>query len=160
MKSWLLSVCIVILLTSVLGLIVPEGKMGNYVKSFFSILVLIVIVSPVIKLINSDFAIGELVDANSIYIKEDYLSFINDKKITSLKSDCEEILNKYGIYNAEIDVEYFITEDYIFSIKKVNIFLDNAVINSDSEHINIIESVKEAVSVLFNIEKDAVILYE
>ena len=55
MNSYLLSISVIVFLTSIISLILPDGKMGKYVKSFFSILILLVIISPIFKFDEFDF---------------------------------------------------------------------------------------------------------
>ena len=43
MKTWIISISAIIILTSIFGLIIPESKIGKLIKSIFSILVVFVI---------------------------------------------------------------------------------------------------------------------
>ena len=38
MKQWILSVGIIVLLTSMVSLILPEGKIGKFIKAMFSLI--------------------------------------------------------------------------------------------------------------------------
>ena len=74
MKEWILSIGVVILLTSIVGLILPEGKMGKYIKCFFSFIILLVLLTPLLnkEVIYSDFLINE----NEIQLQENYLNYV------------------------------------------------------------------------------------
>ncbi len=153
MNSYLLSVSVIVFLTSIISLILPDGKMGKCVKSFFSILILLVIISPIFKL--SEFDLESSLSEIS-YTQDDYLYYINETKTKSLEKDCETLLEKHGVAYAVVDIEYFIDSEYVYSIKKATIFLDNAVINKNDGHININEELIETVSKYLNIEKGTV----
>ena len=156
MNSYLLSISVIVFLTSIISLILPDGKMGKYVKSFFSILILLVIISPIFKFDEFDFD-SQLNEAN--LIQDDYLYYINDTKTKSLEEECESLIEKQGVNNVVVDIDYFIDNEYVYSIKKATIFLDNAVINKNDEHININEELIKTVSKYLNIEKGAVKVY-
>lgn len=160
MKEWLLGISATVLLTSVVSLILPEGRSGKYVKSFFSVLVVLVIISPVIRLANSDFRFSDLLYSDNVFYQDDYIFYINEAKTETMENNCTLLLKEKGVLNAVVKINYTVSEDYIYSIEKVEVFLDNAVIKSDGEHINIIEEISVAVSDYLNIDIKAVNVYE
>ena len=72
MGAWILSIAGVICLGILLEIVLPEGKTAKYVKGAFSLLVVIAIVAPLPKLINSDFDINVDADIPSWSQSDDY----------------------------------------------------------------------------------------
>ncbi len=157
MKNYLLTISATVLLTSVASFILPEGKMGKYIKSFFSVLVLLVIISPVISLSELDL---KSTFSDSKVIQEDYLEYIYINKTSSLENGCGEILKNFGVENAKVKIQYDIGENYEYSIKKAIIYLCDAVINSNDEHINNIEESISNISNYLQIERKFIEVYE
>ena len=54
MKEWILSIGTIIILTTIADLILPDGKIGKYIKCFFSLLVMLVILTPIINYKNNN----------------------------------------------------------------------------------------------------------
>lgn len=160
MKEWLLSICVVILLTAVISLILPEGRIGAYIKSFFSIIVVLVVVSPIMKIKDLNYNFSDVVNIDNVIYQEDFLRFVNKEKIKSLESDCVKLIDKCGVKNSKVNIDYLVNSEYLYSIEKVKIFLDNAVIKSDKEHINIIEEISNAVAERLNISLESIFVYE
>ena len=145
MKSWILSVGATIILTSLICLILPEGKMGKYIKSIFSILVLLTIFSPIINIKNINVDIDtSLIYGGNIELQTEYLSYVYEKKIDEYKINCLKIIENFGIDNVSVDISYSIKDDKIF-IENLYINLKDAVINSDKNHIVIIEEIKNEI---------------
>ena len=60
-SAWILSIAGIICISVLLELIMPEGQMNKYIKNIFSFVIVLVIILPLPKLINSDF------DSSSMY---------------------------------------------------------------------------------------------
>ncbi len=156
MSDWVLSVGAVVLLTTVSGYIIPEGKLGKYVKGVFSILVLLVIIRPVI---NFDFSsISYVFDEqeSEMVIQGNYLEYVFNEKTKGLEKGVVEIIKELDVNDVNVVIIQNMTENYGYEIKNVNINLKNAVINSDKEHINIIKEIKKTVSKYLNISEDLI----
>ena len=62
MKDWIISIVSVVLITNIVCLILPQGKMGRFVKNIFSILTVLVIIKPLIYLKNGNFDFGQITE--------------------------------------------------------------------------------------------------
>lgn len=158
MKSWALSIVFVVFTISVISLLFPSGKLGKFIKSIFSLLLIFVTLKPIIKLKNSDVNISDLLVDNEIILQGEYLDFINNEKVSTYKKNCQKILNELGVLNAEIDFIYEMDKDNRIFFISVSLNLKNAVINSDKEHIVIIESAKQEIKDYLGLENGFEIL--
>ncbi len=153
MKAWILSVSAVILLTSIIVLILPENKISKYVKSIFSLLVMLVIISPIIKIQNEQVDFSNVFYESTVNVDYDFIKYINSQKILEYEKNCKKLLEQLGVNNATIVIYYTILGDGSIQIKSTTINLINAVIKTDSEHIYIIEDIKEVISEYLSIKK-------
>lgn len=155
MKNWIISVASVVIITAIISMIVPDSKMGKYVRGIFSFFVMLVIIQPIftnkISLINFSTA-----NDNEIYIQENYVDFVIKKRIESYESDCVIIAKKCGIENAKIEVDYSIDQNGQICINNVNLNLKDSVIISDKEHIVILKETKSAIAKYLGIDENKV----
>ena len=160
MKDWIISITAVVLITSIVCLILPPGKMGKYIKSIFSLLTILVVIKPIvyIKDINLDYQ--QIIGVDDIAFQDDFLMYVFDKKIKEHEQNCVEIVEKIGVKNANINIEYDVKENQNIIINFVKINLQNSVIISDEQHINIKEEMIADIASYLNINKNMVIIYE
>ena len=159
MKNWLLGIISIIFIIIVFSIFLPESKVGKYAKSIISIFILLIIILPLSKkniLTNED----EIFLNEEVYVQEDFLYFINDYKMNLVKEKCNKILEDLEIKNALINVDFEITENYNFFIKKIEINLSESVINSTQSHKYIIEEIKNQISKQVLINKESIEVYE
>ena len=145
MKIWVLSIVIIVFSISVISFIFPTGKLGKFIKAIFSFVLIFVVLKPAVEIKNFDYNIEDVFNKNEVVIQDLYLEYINDKKIEVYRNNCIKLMEKSGVYNANIDFEYEIDKYGKFVFKIVSLNLENAVINSDKEHIVIIETVKSEI---------------
>lgn len=150
MKVYILSIIGMIFLITIADMILPEGKIGSYIKSVFAIIVLLVVVEPISKIEfkNFKFSFSE----NQINYQEDYLNFISEFKIKALTSDFDKFLEEKGISGAKLDIIYDYV-DNVFTIKKIKINLEKAVIIDNNSHIDIKESSVQAIIDFFKVDR-------
>ena len=161
MKSWILSVGAMILLTAIITIILPKGKTSGLIKSVFALLSLLVIIQPVTALKNgdSDFSIPSISGGNEIIIQENYLEFIARKRNENNEKNCEKILTENGINGATVSIEYTTDENASYEIQKVTLNFENSVINSDKEHIYIIETAIEKIAEYLDTDSEVIEVY-
>lgn len=160
MKEWALKILISVLILSSISIILPTGKLSSYIKYVFAIILIPIVIEPVLMIKNNNFDFNTVFNETEVQVQNDYLDYISEQKINEYNSLLNVLLNNLGVLGAKVDLLYNIDENYIIHIKKVCIDLTNSVINSDKEHIDIIETIKTAYSEYLHIDKDEVIIYE
>ena len=148
------------ILISLISIIFPNGKIGKYLKSVFSFILIFSVINPLLNLdeINVDFNNAFL--ENEVIYQEQYLDYVNQKKIDNYNDNCTKILEELGVKNAQIDFIYYTDEKYNLIVEKVNVNLKNSVIISDVEHIDIKEGISTDIASYLNITKSKVLIYE
>lgn len=156
MQEWVLSIGAVVILTAVAGFIIPEGKLGKYVKSIFSVIILLVITKPFLSFDANNFdSIFDTIHKDMV-LQQDFIEYVFSEKTDALEGTTVKLIEESGVFNADVKIIHFITENYVYRIKKVEINLKNAVIKTDKEHIDIIEEIEKKVSEYLSLEKSQI----
>ena len=160
MKEWILSVGSIVILTSVISLILPDGKTGKIIKCVFSLIILTVILKPILS-IKDGVEIEEIVfNEAEICLQDDFIYYSIDEKMTNYEGNILFHLKNLGIENGSVFIEYYVLENYTAKIEKVVINLNNQVIISNKENIDIIDDIVSYVIKLTRVEKSRVIINE
>ncbi len=117
-----MSIVGVICLGVLLEIVLPEGKMTKYIRGVFSLIVIIVIVSPLPSLLNKDwkFELDEY-----FKIDADYQEQVGEDYKCSVERQIIKALNNEGV-NADIDVEMIGSR-----IERVYVYLERNPLVSD-----------------------------
>lgn len=161
MKNWILSIVSIIIIIEIISMILPEGKMGKYIRGTFSLFIMLLILRPMLNF-NLDNLYQDITFSNKyeVVYQDDYLEYTTEKKKKGIEDNVRNTLSHCGIFDAYFVIDYSCDTNNCLIAEKVSVNLENAVIISDKEHINIIEDVKTAISILLSIDKGAVLVYE
>ncbi len=159
MKQWIFSIGATVLLVSIVSIILPNGKTGKFIKSIFSVLILLVTIRPLVSISKNNLNDGINFSNVDIEIQYDYINYIFEERKNTYEENCCKILEDIGVKNAKIDINYD-SSSITFDVLFVNINLKDAVINSDMEHILVIEEIKEKTALYLTIDKSKLVIYE
>ena len=160
MKSWIISLGCIIIISALITMLLPEGKLGKFIKYYFSLIIMIVIIQPISKINNYNLNYDSIFNEKQINIQLDYLEYVTEKRINNHILDCKKIAENLGIRDVLIDINYNIDEKGEIILNKVYINLKNSVIISDKAHINIIVELKDSICDYLAIEEEQVVIYE
>ena len=158
MKEWIFSVCAISLITITISIILPQGKLGRFIKNIFAVLIMLVILQPIVKFDFDEIVFSPLEGKNDILYQKDYIDYVNNKKVQFLEDDFENTIKQLGVNDATVEILYDYCNEYEFKVKKVYVNLENAVIVSDIEHIDIIEEIKDKLASHFLVDKNVVVV--
>lgn len=159
MKDWIFNIGATVLLVSIITLILPDGKVGKFIKSIFSILILMIIIKPLVPIKEFNFDYTSIFGNTEITVQENFVNYTFEEKKKSYQRYCLKIIEDIGVENASVELIYD-NENMKFEIKNVKINLVNSVIKSDKEHIFIIEEIKEKISSYLNVNSSILVIYE
>lgn len=157
MKEYILSIVSVILLTAAVGVILPEGKTGQFVKGIFAVATLVVILTPLANLGAGEPAFDFPESAETAY-DEGYLDYIYDKRCASYETALEAYIGEQGC-EGEAEVCYGL-DDREFFVTKVIINLKISGISDEDEHIYIMSQIQKTAAEYCNVEEDKVQIHE
>ena len=160
MISYILSIVGIVFLGVLVDIILPDGEMNKYVKGVFSIIAMCVIISPIPKLIKTDFDIGELFyDSTATQIDNDFLEATNKQIKNQYEITLQTKLADAGFAETKVEILYEMS-NYNFVIKKVIIDISNMVINANIPHINKYTEIKQVTVNYLNVEESDIVINE
>ena len=109
MNDWILSLAIVILIIAIISLILPEGKMGKTVKGFFSLIIILIMIKPILNF-NGDKLLNYQVNVNSNESQDQYLNYVFRQKATNYQNLCNKIAINNGINAMQTRIEYSVND--------------------------------------------------
>ncbi len=160
MKTWATNLIISSFIFTILVLILPNGKISKTVKTTFGMIMILLVFNPIISLKNINININDFLVFSNFQVQTNYLEYLYQEKAKSLEINCECIAEQLGIKMAEFNIVYTMGDKNQFNVEYAQMNLENAVINSENEHIIIIDKVKKNVSEYLNIDYKCVVVYE
>lgn len=156
---WIMSLIGVCVLSVVVDLVVPSGKMSSSIKNVFSYIVILVVLAPLPKLINGNFSFDGLFSNVDMEIQDQYIYNINQAKLDKWTITIETELENTGIKGATVSISANIFENDM-QVDAVYVDLYNAVISSNLSNKNIQTEVISVVLKCLDVEKSKVVVYE
>ena len=162
MSAWIMSIAGVVCLSVLVELVLPNGQMNKYIKGIFSFIILLVIISPIPKLLKKDFDYSHMFGESEIVVQEEYLYQLNLDKVSAMQKNINNEIESYGYKNVEarIDSDIFASQ---ISIKAVYVDLSRLIISETAVHKNITDIKIDILSIVtanVNIEKERVVINE
>jgi stage III sporulation protein AF len=122
LTEWITNIILLVLLASVIELLLPGNQFQNYVKMVIGLLILMAMLSPVLKIVKTDFnevfehldlpaaaTEGELkksIEKNKSEIEEKQRAYILEQMAVQMKKQVQEELEKtYGIVIHDLQVQ-------------------------------------------------------
>ena len=162
MKEWLLSVAAAVITVSLISVMLPPGKTSKIIRAVLGIFVAAVIIKPVVSIDFSKISTGEILGQGDIEYQTGYFEYAKNMRIEKYREEVLKILETYGIKIEKDELNIITDEEQggFVLIEKITIFLTNAVITGDNEHIVIIDEAAAALAENFGIAREAVNFYE
>ena len=159
MKEWIVSIGAVIILTSIIYLILPNGKLNKFIKTIFAFIIILTIIKPIYASANLENKDKQNNSEININDQTAYLNYISYKKKEDLCHNCIIFAKEIGIENVEFDIIFYTNNNGSFVIEKLLVNLENAVINSNKEHIILMKELEKNLSEYLQIDKQNVVIY-
>ena len=157
--GWLLSILGVVFLSVFVDIVLPDGKTNKYVKSIFAFIIILIIISPLAKLKDSDTNFDDFLENPSISIDEDYIYNINSMRIDKLAESIIKTAEEVGLKGIDVQIMSDMS-NLEFNIQKVNIFLENLVIDESVSHIDKYQTLVDIVNAYIKVSREDVVFYE
>lgn len=149
MKAYILSLAGVILISAVISMIAPAGKMGKFVKGMTRLFIFVVLISPFVRFAKDPegFLPSAQIETDDGYLRQ-YTAMLS-------RSDEKEIAdwleNEYGVW-AEVTVSRSFDD---FSYEKINVRVTDFGINENKTHIDILSAIGKTLHARYGCEVDA-----
>lgn len=153
MGAWLLKITGVIALSTLSSLLIPDGQTKKYVKGIFALITLFVLVSPLPKLLKSDFSgFSNAFDTVSeLEIDETFLYGVATNAYKTQERNIEKFLKEKGI---EAKVKFVVKSETSSEIDYVNVILSDKSFERDKSNSIDIGALKNEISKFSGVPED------
>lgn len=158
LTGYLLSLSAIAMLTSLTEMVLPSGRTKQAVVAVYSMLLLLVIVSPLIKLKNRDFSVLTFADNGGYNIDYEYKDYATQVAVDLAENKALTALEKAGYGGVEVTVLTEVVNGETI-VKNILINLKNLVILQDGAHINKTEVIQIVANCL-SVDERAVVIIE
>ena len=140
MKGYFYGLIASVIFLAVFESVIPKSENGKPVKAVVSLLALLIITVPVIKMLGSGFFTG----SESADINESFTNKLSEIERITTESEVYSLLKteKFPVKKVKAAV---ITSDGKIFVKKIVVFYDESVIKENENHIYILENAKELI---------------
>ncbi len=160
MGAWLLKITGVIALSALSSLLIPNGQTKKYVKGIFALITLFVLVSPLPKLLKSDFSgfPNAFDTASELEIDETFLYGVATNAYKTQERNIEKFLKENGI---EAKVKFVVKSETSSEIDYVNVILSDKSFERDKSNSIDIGALKSEISKFSGVPEDKLrVFYE
>jgi stage III sporulation protein AF len=160
MGAWLLKITGVIALSTLSSLLIPNGQTKKYVKGIFALITLFVLVSPLPKLLKSDFSgfPNAFDTASELEIDETFLYGVATNAYKTQERNIEKFLKENGI---EAKVKFVVKSETSSEIDYVNVILSDMSFERDKSNSIDIGALKSEISKFSCVPEDKLrVFYE
>lgn len=147
--SWLLALTGVILLSVLVDVLLPSGQTNKFIKGIFSILIIFVILTPILKLKNNDFSFSGLFESDVIEVDEVFIRNTKLRQYEQKESEIKEVLKNY-----QITIEEFVIT---FDSKDINNITSVKVRTKNKEQTS---TIKQIIGGILSLDEQYIIVYE
>lgn len=160
MGAWLMKITGVIALSTLSSLLIPNGQTKKYVKGIFALITLFVLVSPLPKLLKSDFSgfPNAFDTATELEIDETFLYGVATNAYKTQERNIEKFLKEKGI---ESKVKFVVKSETSSEIDYVNVILSDMSFERDKSNSIDIGALKNEISKFSGVPEDKLrVFYE
>ena len=158
-SNWILSISGVVVLSIMVDMFLPDGKLNSFIKTIFNFTIILVVITPLPNLFKKDYNLEDMFPSQNIVLQEDYIYQLNYDKLMILEEQIEKSFNEKGLVGAKayISADIFTLQ---MKIDKVFVDLSQMVIHENYENINIESEVVNCVKKYVDIKKENIIISE
>lgn len=152
MNPWILCIIGVVFLGVMLEIVVPDGKTNAFIRSIFAVIFMVIVVSPIIKLVKD----SEFIDFSDMVTwtvnQDDY----TEQLLLELKFQIENHLTTNGVEGVQVEVKGYSTNKDV-KIEQIKVDLSNLVILEKDEHINKYKLITTLIKEKVEIDEESII---
>lgn len=180
LRNWIVNIVLVIIISSLVDILLPNSEMRKYVKFFSGLILIIIILTPIIKLLgteageqiiktgieqNSSFENIQPVIRNIEQVQEDMAVEIYENKLEShIKTILKDTVGERDI-KIKIKFDDLMWSEQEGKVEKVDIYFSNMTskdgdrLETESLSNSEKEKIKESVSKICDINREDISIY-
>lgn len=118
MTGWIMSIVGVVVIGVLIDILTPEGESNKYVKGIYALIVVLVIASPIAKVLKADVDFSKYFDS-AFETDSEFIDGVNDDRKQSDEQKITNSLNLRGYEGAQVVI--FASASNIYGIDRVNV---------------------------------------
>lgn len=144
--KWIVTICVAIFFATAVQMILPDNSLKKYCNFVLGLIVFVVMITPILKLFNSEVEIGNIIEESASFVfsdndEQDYSKYreanINatlEKFKDNLEAECTKDLkrNFKEEYKATFQVSYD-KNNSLFNIDSVEITINDGTVDAVKE---------------------------
>ncbi len=159
MKSWIISIVCVVVLTVIFDLLLTEGETKKYIKGIMSAVVIVVIIAPLPGVLKKDINISEVFQQDGEVTQDvDLLFRLYSAQYHGKERQIENYIEEKGISGCSVSIN-FSYNAAATEITNVIVSAQNAVISEKGKNIIINEVIVEAVKRTLSVQEERIMIY-
>lgn len=147
--TWLLALMGVVLLSVLVDILLPSGQTTKFIKGIFSIIIIMVIITPLIRLKDKDFSFSGIFESSEIEVDETFIAKSKMRQYEQKEKEIAEILK-----NNKISVEELVIT---FDSADINNIIGVKVRTKSTDQTS---TIKGIISGILSLEEEYILVYE
>ena len=145
MSAWILSVAGIVTAGVLIDILLPEGDSSKYVKGVFALIVVLVIVTPAVRLFSGgDLDLGFDTDAPAYSADDSFVDGVNSDRASADEEKIERSLAAAGYEDCSVNI--FAAASDVSSAERVNVNVSACDAYSAEDDDEIKEIIKKCVN--------------
>ncbi len=158
MEKYVLAVCGAVILSALVTILLPEGKIGKFVNGMLKVFCVFVMLVPLYNLF-ADFSLPAAGESSSeIELDGQFIDAVYSARAEQQAKALEETLAEEQGVQIAAEISWKCVE-YAYEIEQVRVKIEDFGIYGEDEHIFVIEQVESRITELVG-DKPEVIVYE
>lgn len=149
MRGWIIAIVGVVVLGVLLEIILPDGEVTKYIRGIFSIIVVVVIVTPIAQILSGDKKFEFDIKGAQIEYDDNYIRYFYQEQKLSDENKLLSSLSSSKIVAEKVEI--IVKDDKSYKIKGVNLYFSvSSIKNVDKgKTIQIVKSHFGNVEIIF-----------
>ena len=154
MHAYILSVCGAVILSALVTILLPEGRLGKFVQGILRIFCLFVVTMPLFSFVSSakdgDIRLPET-ETGGLVLDEEFIGYVFSRRAEEEEKAWRDyIAEEFGVRCAAEVLWEFV--DYAYKVTRIRIKIEDFGIYEEDEHIFVIEQVEKRISGMVSAE--------
>lgn len=157
-SSWVLSIAGIVCISVLVEIIMPEGQMNKYIRGVLSFIIILVIISPLPRLLKAkDLRVYSTI--NQIEIQQEFIDNFNVAKKDAYESDLSKLMENIGYDGVNFQLKMRTDGEKCY-FDKLYVDLSNLVIKENAQHKDIVEIKEEILGEVSKVIKEVEVHFE
>lgn len=160
MATYILSVCGAVILSSLILVLLPEGRLGKFINGILKLFCLLVMTVPLFQFFTDEEYAVDSGDVNSeIKLDDPFIEYFYEEMSLREEVGLKELLETEYLVELEVRIGWTFV-DYAYEVSNVTIKIKNFGMYGDDEHILVISELRDRTAEVMKISAEAVEVYE